>query len=1391
MAENRPATTVSAEDTESLASIALAQDRLRQTLASGLLPLEQEIMIRSRMADLLVQIFERSGQYQYIDDAVQHIETILRRLPRDSPARPKYLSTLSFIRMTEYLATNSRHALDEAVLNGRRAKEMAITIDLLRHDPDVYFRILANFGYALAQRYALLQNIEDLEGAIDCAREAYKHAPKDSEQYYLTLNNLASRLCMRYNKSQDADDINEALRLINELRSRTVPGTPEHAMAVVQLGRVISDKFSRTNHLQDLDEALGYCKSGLDSLPEDHETRLPLLKQIIELYDARHQKTSEEADLRNLVSYSGTLFHNSPSGHAARGQYLLNYIRRLYKLATTSQTLRDIQSAIQTIRPILENISTKFPEQTRCWAILADLSLDQYNLSHDLQDLVACVNLIERITNDYNNEVDRGDSSKGLLETSWLWDLTKSLRLFAKAPASNYMRKLAEKELPEVLRTCRKTQNYAGSALEQLHHQIGVRLEVLANAIAAGQTLSDDEIAITVTKLQDKKANATRERQERRRLKTNDYETEFDVRKLAVDESGNMIFDLSGLVSDILGWDANKTYSKEEFIALETQQEQKALDKAKLEGRHPNRSLCRMCRDLAKVLHPTADGFELTAKDAWFPFGNYFQLSVRSACAICSLMLSIITTKSGALHPRLAAVDPEVQGVRLSTGRLSTNERLMRFDYGMKHVGELRVLTPQNYSQALRQAWETDSQSTISSILDDRNSPIYKAHQQRINSDLVKSWLNNCDHNHGSACNHPRSGKRAENGIHLTLIDVKEECLIPASSDAKYFALSYVWGRVEMHKTLRSNYEARNQPGALAAIQFPKTIRNAMEFVQSLGERYLWIDAICLVQDDEDEMTRQVLNMDIIYGQAFATIVALEGTDANAGLAGVRAGTRKPQKITTLSISNKSVDLDDDPDSKDKETIHLVATPRPLYLALEISQWNSRGWIVQEHLLSRRCLYFASDAVYFQCGQETISEGGANEAFDAFLFDKTALSDNQILEKANRNNPLLGLDVFYNLTLHERIADAFIAYTKLVETYSQRNLTFKSDILKAFAGMFAVLEEHFQGTVVHGLPAAVISHALLWSPGARLPRRNTSSSTNLSLPTDHPDPLFPSWSWVGWDGPVEYRLFEHAKGKIILPTTRVKVYIMIDGPVSDVIQGDEETSEPIYQAHDKAGEKVGIPSRENGPGIISSENSDQEKNPEKQILAKIIPDQVRGSTWVITGPQAPLKRKDPHLDTKQLRFTARTVPLPAFQISPHKEYLSSRSQVHIRTSQAVRRILDRNGKHCGLWWEQAGYGYIGLGISPEAESKIDMLEISRYGDAYRPRDGPFLVEGPISIFDDEVFPAVGPGSGLVNVLVVDLDMGLPDGIGERCTVAVVHSKAWEAANPREKEVRIV
>lgn len=179
--------------------------------------------------------------------------------------------------------------------------------------------------------------------------------------------------------------------------------------------------------------------------------------------------------------------------------------------------------------------------------------------------------------------------------------------------------------------------------------------------------------------------------------------------------------------------------------------------------------------------------------------------------------------------------------------------------------------------------------------------------------------------------------------IPLIFIDAVKQCLVFSTSNDKYFALSYTWGQVEMFMTLKENLKERQHPQALSKVPFPKSISDVITLVHLLGLRFLKVDAVCIVQDDSEHRARDIPNMDINYGRAFATIVALSGDNADAGLPGVNPGTRPLQRIETLAIPHGSSYLGYNPLHKDVKTVNIVRTPRPFYLALRMSNWNTRG----------------------------------------------------------------------------------------------------------------------------------------------------------------------------------------------------------------------------------------------------------------------------------------------------------------------------------------------------------------------------------------------------------------------------------------------------------------
>ncbi|KAI1158619.1 heterokaryon incompatibility [Nemania serpens] len=124
--------------------------------------------------------------------------------------------------------------------------------------------------------------------------------------------------------------------------------------------------------------------------------------------------------------------------------------------------------------------------------------------------------------------------------------------------------------------------------------------------------------------------------------------------------------------------------------------------------------------------------------------------------------------------------------------------------------------------------------------------------------------------------------------------------ILPQLRHTSVLALSYVWGLADTLRLTTLNKADLKQPDSLRRYEkfIPKTIRDAVSLVEKIGQKYLWCDALCLVQNDPDDMSRGVNTMDLVYENAELTIVAANGHDANAGLPGVHEGTLIPPKFS-------------------------------------------------------------------------------------------------------------------------------------------------------------------------------------------------------------------------------------------------------------------------------------------------------------------------------------------------------------------------------------------------------------------------------------------------------------------------------------------------------------
>ncbi|GJC81885.1 hypothetical protein ColLi_04723 [Colletotrichum liriopes] len=345
---------------------------------------------------------------------------------------------------------------------------------------------------------------------------------------------------------------------------------------------------------------------------------------------------------------------------------------------------------------------------------------------------------------------------------------------------------------------------------------------------------------------------------------------------------------------------------------------------------------------------------------------------------------------------------------------------------------------------------------------------------------LLQRWLGICKTHHGGSCQPLQSPYETFELLeNLKFIDLESESIVVSSRSGaqvtEYATLSYVWGGAQSLTLTQSTLPKFCSRGSLRVDRpnLPKTIRDAMILVKSLGIRYLWVDALCIVQDDEDDKMYIIPRMNIVYGNSVLNICAAAGDNSRYGIPG-SPGNRRAAWQPRVECAG----------------LELVAT-KTVEGLIEHTAWNSRAWTFQERMLSRRSIIFVENRVFFQCRQATWSEEVCSEALTLSWTLEMIRSPLKSFEK----NPVR-------------------LYLECVELFSGRLLAFQRDRLPAFEGMSAILCPPLRASFLYGLPNSYFDFALLWEKKTSGLRVEDSSSRSL----------YPSWSWSGWHGTSMWRL---------------------------------------------------------------------------------------------------------------------------------------------------------------------------------------------------------------------------------------------------------------------------
>lgn len=146
---------------------------------------------------------------------------------------------------------------------------------------------------------------------------------------------------------------------------------------------------------------------------------------------------------------------------------------------------------------------------------------------------------------------------------------------------------------------------------------------------------------------------------------------------------------------------------------------------------------------------------------------------------------------------------------------------------------------------------------------------IIRPARAHLDPSSIVRWIANCRRLHGPECNaHDGiSGlvKDTYRGLELMrFVDVHKRCIVERRDVVKYVALSYVWGAVSTLRLTTMNQEQMRTPGVFSDLKLPDTIWDAIDVTRMCGQQYLWVDALCIVQNDVEDLQAGTFAMDLI-----------------------------------------------------------------------------------------------------------------------------------------------------------------------------------------------------------------------------------------------------------------------------------------------------------------------------------------------------------------------------------------------------------------------------------------------------------------------------------------------------------------------------------------------
>lgn len=302
-----------------------------------------------------------------------------------------------------------------------------------------------------------------------------------------------------------------------------------------------------------------------------------------------------------------------------------------------------------------------------------------------------------------------------------------------------------------------------------------------------------------------------------------------------------------------------------------------------------------------------------------------------------------------------------------------------------------------------------------------------------------------------------------------------------------YLALSYRWGLNPKLLLLKSTLADFRKGKPIN--QLPKTFFELVQIARHFSVKYVWIDALCIIQDSKEDWDAEASTMRMVYANSKCTIAASSSLDANGRLFRSREnGIARAPYVTLSLIANGQQQRQQQLYIIEKDYWCKSLRAGPLY---------KRGWVFQERYLSHHLLHFTDNQIIFEC-----LTGAKCEAFPNGLLYYTPDKD---------------LDALWQYSITKRLATSidcpipksvYLLWRNLIKEYSAYSFIYVTDKLPAFSGIAKLFQEVTGDEYIAGLWKSNILEGLDWCVYDLRPELCQIYHA-------------PSWSWTSVEGPFK------------------------------------------------------------------------------------------------------------------------------------------------------------------------------------------------------------------------------------------------------------------------------